>query len=99
MATTKPLRSLIAVVLLASTSALSMAGQAQKPSVHNKQLQMQNPAVQTIKRPHQPMQKLAPNSGPARIECCTHWNSATGTSGCATFAGNVCPDYAPFEAY
>jgi len=42
---------------------------------------------------------LSSNSVPAQIECCTTWNSAKGTTGCATFAGSTCPDYAPFEAY
>ena len=33
------------------------------------------------------------------IECCTTWDTVHGTTGCASFAGDSCPDYAPYEAY
>ena len=38
-------------------------------------------------------------SKPTAIACCTTWNSSEGTTGCASFEGDTCPDYAPFEAY
>jgi hypothetical protein len=42
---------------------------------------------------------IARPGGSTAIACCTTWNSSEGTTGCASFEGNTCPDYAPFEAY
>lgn len=38
------------------------------------------------------------NSEPEAIECCTTLDTANGTTGCASFEGDTCPDYASFEA-
>ncbi len=33
------------------------------------------------------------------IACCTTWDSSKGGTGCASFEGSSCPDYASFEAW
>jgi hypothetical protein len=57
--------------------------------------------AEVLKRPRSGQRPLglSSNSDPAKIECCTTWNSSEGTTGCASFEGNTCPAYAPFEAY
>lgn len=94
----KQLRTLLIGLSLASLATMALAGDRQTVQMkrHNGQ---QTATMQWSKPGPQSTLGFSGNNGVVEIECCTTWDSQNGTTGCATFPGNSCPDYAPFEAY
>lgn len=86
--------ALAAIVALSSTPTWEVAAQEKMTPKDNKQVERQTLRNVAPNRgrlvPSNPQFK-AKGAGGTGVVCCTHWNTSTGGTGCATYPDS-CPD-------